>query len=367
MVQNNTLLSPQPSINLTPLRMGEILDQAIRLYRHNFLTFVGILAVVQVPITMITMLSLAGLNSVQTGTSANPTTEQITALWASMAASFGGIFGSALLHFILVQGVAGAALTRAIAASYTGQPTSVTNAYRQTTDLWKRLLGALAIAGLVSLGLIIWTVVPCVGWVTGIGAAYFFGGSVIPLVAPVVVLEKHNAINSVRRAWDLARSRIWWMMGFSIIVYLFSMLIVSGPSLVVQSVMQYTALSDPSVTSVVLETIISSLVGLVSSLLFLPLQATAYILAYLDLRVRYEGLDLALAVAQASGPLQDLQPVTASSAPAPRQDLIIGADWSKFALVSLAGIALYLLFVGGMIAVFAIIGAAGPNIFNSMP
>jgi len=29
-------------IALRPLRLGEILDQAIRLYRHNFLTFISL-------------------------------------------------------------------------------------------------------------------------------------------------------------------------------------------------------------------------------------------------------------------------------------------------------------------------------------
>ena len=38
---------------LRPLGPGELLDQAIRLYRRNFLTFIGIIAVVYVPVMVL--------------------------------------------------------------------------------------------------------------------------------------------------------------------------------------------------------------------------------------------------------------------------------------------------------------------------
>src|SRR5690606_22154355 len=38
---------------LRPLRLGEILDRSIRLYRNNFWRFIGVVAVVQIPITLL--------------------------------------------------------------------------------------------------------------------------------------------------------------------------------------------------------------------------------------------------------------------------------------------------------------------------
>ena len=44
-------VSPVPQ--LRPLGMGQLLDQALRLYRRNFLKFVGIIAVVQIPLGLL--------------------------------------------------------------------------------------------------------------------------------------------------------------------------------------------------------------------------------------------------------------------------------------------------------------------------
>ncbi|MCP4424404.1 MAG: hypothetical protein GY803_07935, partial [Chloroflexi bacterium] len=42
-----------PPLKLRPLSIGELLDQVIRLYRRNFLTFIGIVALVQMPLTLL--------------------------------------------------------------------------------------------------------------------------------------------------------------------------------------------------------------------------------------------------------------------------------------------------------------------------
>ena len=47
---------------LRPLRLGELLDRAIRLYRANFLTFIGIIAVVYVPLMVLQTAASALLN-----------------------------------------------------------------------------------------------------------------------------------------------------------------------------------------------------------------------------------------------------------------------------------------------------------------
>ena len=42
--------------DLRPLTLGEILDRAVRLYRRNFANFIGIIALVQVPLSIIQLL-----------------------------------------------------------------------------------------------------------------------------------------------------------------------------------------------------------------------------------------------------------------------------------------------------------------------
>ena len=54
--------NPAP-LTLRPLRLGELLDQAIRLYRRNFITFVGIVAMVYVPLMILQIASTALMTS----------------------------------------------------------------------------------------------------------------------------------------------------------------------------------------------------------------------------------------------------------------------------------------------------------------
>ena len=44
---------------LKPRSVGELLDQAIRLYRANFFKFVAVTAVVQVPMTLLNLVFVA--------------------------------------------------------------------------------------------------------------------------------------------------------------------------------------------------------------------------------------------------------------------------------------------------------------------
>ena len=53
----------QALLTLRPLRLGELLDRAIRLYRGNFLTFIGIIAVVYVPLMVLQTAASALLSS----------------------------------------------------------------------------------------------------------------------------------------------------------------------------------------------------------------------------------------------------------------------------------------------------------------
>jgi len=76
-----------------------------------------------------------------------------------------------------------------------------------------------------------------------------------------------------------------------LISYIFSFVAASNP----ESLEQYTLLS----------TVIQTLVTMIFSLLYLPLQLTAMTVVYFDLRVRSEGLDLALQSTEAAGAKPD--------------------------------------------------------------
>lgn len=287
--------------NLRPLRMGELLDRIIRLYRQNFLTFIGIVALVQVPVILLQLLMTIFVTGRQFETFSNPTnptpadiSQFTTAAFTTFIVSMFVIF----LSFVLVQGLGTAALTRAVANSYLGQKTGVIEAYRQIGSSWLKLLLALLVAFLIGILLFIWVLIPCVGWITGGGIMLFYVGVVVPLIAPVIVLENYSAAGAVQRVWGMARQRFWWVFGFAVLLIIFNYLVVSGPATLISLGFQ-SATGDPFSTTFdnsqfVLQNVVQTLVTLIFSLLYLPIQLAGYTLLYFDLRVRLEGFDLAL-------------------------------------------------------------------------
>jgi hypothetical protein len=355
--------------NLRPLRLGELLDRAIRLYRANFLTFIGIIAVVYVPLMILQTAASALLSSSMLQSFSTP--EDIfsnTGYW------FGILFTLvlALVQFILVQGIATGALTRAVADNYLGRKTSILDAYRGIGKSWLTLVGALMFLGILAIALFLWWMVPCIGWFTGLGMFLFMLTVVNPLVAPVVVLETAGpwssaednlfrrlwnwmlrSMLSVRRAWSLARRRFWPVLGYVLVLGLFSLIVVNGPAAIVNVLLGQLlpSFGDPT-TSVVLAAVIQGLVSLVFILIYYPLQMAAFTLIYFDLRVRTEGFDLALLTMEASGST-DLAETMPAPVPQANEQLITGPELGNFAILTLAGAGLYILFIsiitGGML------------------
>ena len=131
---------------LRALRLGELLDQAIRLYRRNFLTFIGIIAVVYVPLMILQTISSTWLSSSLINISAVQSPEEIfsdSSYWLGLLSTV--VLG--FLQIILVQGIANGALTRAVADNYLGRKTNILDAYRGIGKSWVSLLGALLLQG----------------------------------------------------------------------------------------------------------------------------------------------------------------------------------------------------------------------------
>ena len=342
---------------LRPLRLGELLDQAIRLYRRNFMTFIGIVALVYVPLMVLqTAASTLTTTSMLNGISSSRSPQQLLTnygYWAGILSSFVIVF----LQVIFVQGIATGALTRAVADNYLGKKTSIMDAYRGIGRSWLTLLGALFFIGiLILVAFVWWVIVPCLGWFTGLGMLSFLGAAISPMVAPVVVLEQSGpwsvsgdgildrfgkyilrVTDSVRRAWSLVRRRFWPVLGTIFVLYLFNLLIVNGPTAIVNVVLaSVTPRLGNSTLQLVLTAVVQALVSIVFILIYYPLQMTAFTLIYFDLRVRTEGFDLTLLT---SGDAE--QALTAPVQQA-KESLITGTDLGNFAILTLGALGLYI-------------------------
>ena len=341
-----------------PMKLSELLDQAVRLYRRNFLQFIGIVAIPYIPLILIQAVSSVLMTSSlpQIASATDPSAIFTNGrYWLGLAGTL--LFG--ILYLFLIQGLATAGLTRAISDSYTGQPVGIFSSYRRLGSSPVRLLGALLWMGLIGLGVFIWLIIPCVGWVSGPGLLAFLFAIVLPLVAPVVVLENNGVFASVRRAWDLGRTRFWWLIGFALILYLFALLVISGPSVLISSALRFFMLSGstPLDQQLTLTTVLQTLVSMITGLLYLPLQLSAMTVVYFDLRVRSEGLDLALQAAPAAEPAPTLVPAVAPSGSQSR--LITGRDIGNFILLSIGILVLYAL----VIAIFFGLAMAASSLF----
>ena len=342
---------------LRPLSLAEVLDQAIRLYRNNFTKFIGILAIPYIPLIVLqTAMSYLMTSSVadymlDPASSTYPTTLFNTSYWLGLL----GTMMAAILQFIFVQGVATAALTRAVADNHIGKSTDIFGAYRSLGSSWFRLLMALVLVFfLFTPVLLVWTIIPCVGWITGPGMLVFLFAIVVPLIAPVIVLERHGAWDSLQRAWTLSRSRFWWMIGFVFILYLFSQIVITGPTALAGFVLQILLpTSSTTFAQPLLATVLQALVTMIFSLLYLPLQLTAITLVYFDLRIRSEGLDLALQTSEK--PAEESSAVFLPEITAvPQPGLITWTEVGYFTLLTIGGVAIYALilsvFAGALMA-----------------
>jgi hypothetical protein len=338
----------QNSINLRPMRLVELLDAAFRLYRRNFLTYIGIMALMQVPISLLTLgsslLTAQGFQTINTS-SGMPGPQYFLGIGATLLVS--------LLTFFLVRGVATAALTRSIAASSLGNQLSILESYKKMGSSVGSLLLSLFLAGLLQLGLVLWTLVPCVGWVSGLGMTFYFGFVIIELIVPVVVLEKCGASATLRRTWELARKRFWWFLGLNGVLYLLNLLLV-GPALLISSALG-GALTSMGVANMDLTTLtmlnaaIQSLLTMLVSIIYYPLQLIVIILAYFDLRVRFEGFDLALQSIDSAEYPDPVDGIVAVPAATQQKSLITGMEFGYFVAVTLGG-ALLLAVVYGLLA-----------------
>jgi hypothetical protein len=335
------------SIN-RPMGLAGLLDRAISLYRQNFIKFIGIIAIPFVPLVLIqTGLALFSTTSMfeQMDTYAN-SANPFDLFTPSVVGAYIGAILFALLQFVFVSGLATAALTRAVANNYVGRPVEILHSYKSLNNSWVRLLLALLVITILVILLMIWAIVPCIGTFTGPGLLVFITFIVSAILVPVIVLERKGVFESLRRAWDLSRSRFWWLVGVALVVTLLGQLIVSGPVYLITFLMQSLASFLPGGFNeqFIISTIVQNLTVIFTNLLYLPLQLTIMTVIYFDLRARSEGLDLALQAATIGGGEEVIE--LPEIAVPNKMPFFTGLDLGRFALLSLAIITIFVAIFG---------------------
>jgi membrane-anchored glycerophosphoryl diester phosphodiesterase (GDPDase) len=303
----------------------EIIDQAFRLYRRYFLTFLAITAVVFVPVNLAVQLLSVALqgNNVALQRSTVPgssfdTSESLNQSLTLLVVLFLILMGLSVLA-VLLQYLSHGALTSAVADSHLDRPVSFGRAYRTMLKHVGPLLGMIGLQVLIGVGLFMPTIVVFVlaitaiaaGGESGIGTGFMFVCFAfilmfvtvilyayvfvrLSVIIPALMVENLGPVQAVRRSWQLVQGYWWRTFALMLVLGLINAVISLGPAYLVAAVVALFVQSlDPVGLSAV-----TGVMTVIMEALFIPLSLTCYTLYYFDLRVRKEGFDLETALNQ---------------------------------------------------------------------
>ena len=285
-------------LRLRPRDVPGLFDQAVWLYRRNFRPFVGIAAVVQLPAALILALATSwlldptGLLDLSRQTLTESGNQQAFITATSDFISRLSLIGFISILSSVLMAVAEGALARAIADRYLGRPVTVRGAYRAIRPQIIWLIALVFVEMLASYLLIL----------LPLGIYVFVA---LSFVSQVIVIENTNVVAGIQRSWQLVRGQWWRVAGMTVLVYLIS-IIFTLPALVLGAVLPF--LGVPWVA----QTFLSQFVSQTLTLMYVPAQLSAMTLLYFDLRIRKEGYDLEVALAErgpaVTGPATTLTP-----------------------------------------------------------
>jgi hypothetical protein len=319
-----------PPPTLRPMGIADILDAMFRIYRNNFLTFIGIAALAQIPLMLVQLmldLTLGRAFSADFFSLLTELTTTSASTWedlplSSIVSYVGVTLLLVLLQLVVIQQLMNGALTNAIARSYFGESTTIFGAYQ---------LGSWRIGSLITAGLLVGLsgfVIFVVFFGLYFGTLFALSGSVgdrsgalgalasllcvfglfilvgllvlyvvvrLLFITQAIVVEGKNAVEGIRRSWGLVQGSFWRTLGGYLLLSLLLQIVLTIPVGSATFAIQLT-LGDPfdPLANYTLQQILTSLVTYGAQILVLPLQLTAFTLMYYDLRVRKEGYDLEL-------------------------------------------------------------------------
>jgi hypothetical protein len=311
-------------IPLRPISLGEIIDGSITTIRRSPKATLGFTAIVMAISTAVsTAIALGEVPSLQrlsqrASAGQNPTSSDLAPL-AGWLVTYGVV---SLLLGLAVSVILTGTLTAVVGRAVLGQRATVAQAWEQArgrigaligltflvlaifVGLWIVVVG-LPIAGLATIGPAV-TVFAVVGFIAAIPLTVFFWVKV-SLAAAAVVLERVSPAAAIGRSWRLTRGSFWRVFGIWIVAYLVVLvagLVLEVPFRLLANLLTGTGglgFTAPaaSVTGakLVVGILIGAVGGLVAATVTRPMIAGVAALLYIDLRMRREGLDLALQTA----------------------------------------------------------------------
>ncbi|MDQ3916095.1 MAG: hypothetical protein M3323_12355 [Actinomycetota bacterium] len=263
---------------LRPLRVGELLDVAIKIYTRNVLTLWKIVALVVFPVNVLgAIVTLSTLPDEvldpRFGTRPDSFDTVDDEIWTIFAAEM-----LLLVVGLVTVTIATGACMKAVSDVYLGaEPeagSSLRFAGRRVHSLvWISVLtfvlGSLAAIALIVPGVWLW-----VSWT----------------VAPAVLLvDGRKGMKALRRSFGLVKGRWWPVFGATMVGFVLSGIVGAAVSAVTVPLI-FSDAGDNAVLTAAVNALVNTIGGVITT----PFQAALVAVIYFDLRVRKEGFDLEL-------------------------------------------------------------------------
>jgi glycerophosphoryl diester phosphodiesterase family protein len=323
---------PAPGgVPLRPLSLGDIFSGAVNAARRNPAAVFGLTAILMTISAVITSVAEAAFRTSANSTLTTGPGGQISS--TQLGNFFAGLVPVLLLTVVLafvVENVLSGLLTAVIGRGVLGRKVRIGEAWALG-----RIGSVLAAAFLlVVIGLVIAAPVFLVSVVLalagvpvgGVVAVAVLGGIATVVVEimvqvrlcitiPAVVLERIGPLSAVRRSWQLTRGSFWRLFGINLLTGL----IASIAAGVLEIPFSIGAGVAGSSRGTIVALIIGAIGSIVSATVVRPFSAGVTVLLYLDMRMRREGLDLALRNAAQGQQLTGEEFATIWQPPAPGQ------------------------------------------------
>ena len=314
--------APRPGVvPLRPLGLGEILDGAVQTMRHNPKVMFGLSALVAgIAAVVSTLMLVIGLPQLLSGADLERGTVDSTEIAALVSGGVVGFLVPAVFQALALAVLNGILIIAVSEAVIGRRPTAGDVLHRVGWGGVGRLLLLTVLTTLIALVVIAAVTVPVVllyllavpagvvGTLLGLPLLAVVGlllMAKLAFAAPALLLEELSVPAALRRSWRLVTGSFWRVLGILLlsaaIAWAASGLLQLPFSLLGELAAAAAGGADASPqTAVTISTAVGNLGSVLGSAVVAPFSAGVVSLLYIDLRIRREGLDVALQRAAAT-------------------------------------------------------------------
>jgi hypothetical protein len=288
-----------PTRRITTYTFFGLLERTFAVYRENFTTIFGIVALVMIPITLLQYLI----------SPAQATGNVQEALRTSSNGSQLLVNILNLIQTIFVYGP----LSYVTSEALFGQRATIGAAFAAMRNRFGKLGCGFILLGLIAVllvvGLVLLFSVFAAPALALIGLLLFILIAASAMLVPVLTLENIGPFSGIPRAYGLGKQRFWTALGLSLLIGLMTLLVALLVGVITALLLLaaggQNALNAP-------QSPLIFAIGVLVAALFVPLTPIAATILYYDIRVRSESLDTIL---ESSTP--ETRPINLSSPDAP--------------------------------------------------